>query len=67
VERQQKGKLMQNDFAALIACIDELLEMFPVGQQPKVDQLRGNIEGLKIKYASGVAAWVQPAPIPPTP
>jgi hypothetical protein len=58
---------MQNDFAALIACIDELLEMFPVGQQANVDQLRGNIADLKIKYASGVAAWVQPPPIPPAP
>ena len=56
---------MQNDFAALLACLNELLEMFPVGQQDRVDQLRGNIEGLEVKYASGVASWVPPAPVPP--
>jgi len=56
---------MQNDFAALLASFNELLEMFPVGQQDRVNQLRANIEGLEVKYASGVAAWVPPAPIPP--
>jgi len=56
---------MQNDFAALLACFTELLEMFPVGQQDRVNQLRANIEGLEVKYASGVSSWVPPAPVPP--
>jgi len=57
---------MQTDFAALIACVKELLEMFPPGQQAKVDQLRGNIAALEEKYAAGVVAWDAnpPPPIP---
>lgn len=56
---------MQDDMAVMIACIEELFEMFPPGQQAKVDQLRGNIAALKVKYSSGVAAWVDPPPIGP--
>lgn len=55
---------MQDDFATMIACIEELFGMFPPGQQAKVDQLRGNIAALKEKYAAGVAAWTPPPPIP---
>jgi len=58
---------MQTDMAAIIACIKELFEMFPPGQQAKVDQLRGNIADLEEKYAAGVDAWVVPPPIPPAP
>jgi len=54
----------QDDAAALIECIKELADMFPPGQQAKADQLRGNIAALEVKYASGVAAWVPPPPIP---
>jgi len=57
---------MQDDFAAMIACIKELFGMFPPGQQAKVDQLRGNIAALEEKYAAGVTMWDQnpPPPIP---
>lgn len=54
---------MQDDMAALIAIVKELYDMFPPGQQAKVDQIRGNIAALEVKYASGVAAWVEPPPI----
>jgi len=57
--------MMQDDMAVLVACMRELFEMFPPGQQAKVDQLRGNIELLVTKYPSGVAAWVDPPPIGP--
>jgi len=59
---------MQDDMAALIAIIKELFEMFPPGQQNKVDQIRADIAQLELKYASGVAAWENtwsPAPGPP--
>lgn len=56
---------MQTDFAALIAVVRELFLMFPPGQQAKVDQLRGDLEALTVKYAAGVAAYVEPDPIPP--
>jgi len=59
---------MQDDMAALIAIVKELYEMFPPGQQAKVDQIRANIAQLELKYASGVAAWENewaPAPGPP--
>jgi len=59
---------MQDDMAALIAIVKELFEMFPPGQQNKVDQIRANIAQLELKYASGVAAWetdYAPAPGPP--
>jgi len=56
---------MNDDMAVLIACLKELFEMFPPGQQAKVDQMRGNLELLELKYASGVAAWVDPAPVAP--
>jgi len=56
---------MQDDMAAIIAIVKELFEMFPPGQQAKVDQIRGDIAQLELKYASGVAAWVDPDPIPP--
>ena len=59
---------MQDDMAALIAIVKELFEMFPPGQQNKVDQIRANIAQLELKYASGVAAWendYSPAPGPP--
>jgi len=56
---------MQDDMAALIAIVKELYTMFPPGQQAKVDQIRGNISALEVKYASGVAAWVDPPPIGP--
>jgi len=56
---------MNDDMAALIACVRELYDMFPPGQQAKVDQLRGNIAALEVKYASGVAAWVNPPPVGP--
>jgi len=56
---------MQDDMAALIACVKELFDMFPPGQQSKVDQLNGNIQALEVKYASGVAAWVPPPPVTP--
>jgi len=55
---------MQTDMAALIAIIRELFAMFPPGQQAKVDQIRGDLEALTEKYAAGVAAWVDPPPIP---
>ena len=55
---------MQDDFAALIAIVKELYGMFPPGQQAKVDQIRGDIAALETKYAAGVAAWVDPPPIP---
>lgn len=54
---------MQDDMAALIAIIRELYGMFPPGQQDKVDQIRGDLAALELKYASGVAAWVDPDPI----
>ncbi len=56
---------MQEDFAAIVMCIRELLEMFPPGQQAKVDQLRANIRALESKYEAGMAAWVAPDPQPP--
>jgi len=56
---------MQDDMAALIAIVKELYDMFPPGQQAKVDQIRGNIAALEVKYASGVAMWVDPPPIGP--
>ncbi len=56
---------MQDDMAALIAIVEQLYDMFPPGQQAKVDQIRGDIAALKVKYASGVAAWVDPPPIAP--
>ena len=55
---------MQDDMAVLIAIVKELYGMFPPGQQAKVDQIRGDIALLELKYASGVAAWVDPPPIP---
>lgn len=57
--------MMQDDMAALIAIVKELYGMFPPGQQAKVDQIRGNIAALEVKYASGVAMWVDPPPIGP--
>jgi len=57
--------MMQDDMAALIAIVTELYDMFPPGQQAKVDQIRGDIAALELKYASGVAAWVDPPPIGP--
>ena len=54
---------MQTDFAAIIAIVDELLGMFPPAQDAKVDQVRGDIAALKVKYAAGVDAWVDPPPI----
>jgi len=59
---------MQDDMAALIAIVSELFDMFPPGQQAKVDQVRANLQQLELKYASGVAAWedtYSPAPGPP--
>jgi len=59
---------MQDDMAALIAIVKELFEMFPPGQQAKVDQVRADLAQLELKYASGVAAWENtyaPAPGPP--
>ena len=56
---------MQDDMAVIIAIVKELFEMFPSGQQAKVDQIRGNIAALELKYASGVAAWVDPPAIAP--
>jgi len=56
---------MQDDMAVLIAIVKELFEMFPPGQQAKVDQIRGDIAILELKYPSGVAAWVDPPPIGP--
>jgi len=55
---------MQDDMAVLIAIVKELYGMFPPGQQAKVDQIRGDLAALELKYASGVAAWVDPPPIP---
>jgi len=56
---------MQDDMAAIIAIVRELYDMFPPGQQSKVDQIRGDIEALELKYAAGVAAWVDPPPVGP--
>lgn len=59
---------MQDDMAALIAIVRELFDMFPPGQQAKVDQVRANLKQLEVKYASGVAAWENtygPEPGPP--
>lgn len=59
---------MNDDMAALIAIVKELFDMFPPGQQNKVDQVRADLEQLEVKYASGVAAWENqygPAPGPP--
>ncbi len=56
---------MQDDMAVIIAIVKELFDMFPPGQQAKVDQIRGDIAKLELKYASGVAAWVDPPPISP--
>ena len=59
---------MQDDMAALIAIVKELFEMFPPGQQNKVDQVRADLAQLELKYASGVTAWKNeyaPAPGPP--
>jgi len=59
---------MQDDMAAIIAIIKQMFEMFPPGQQAKVDQIRADLAQLELKYASGVAAWedtYNPAPGPP--
>jgi len=59
---------MQDDMATLIAIVKELFDMFPPGQQAKVDQVRANIEVLELKYAAGVAHWEKkyaPDPGPP--
>jgi len=60
---------MQDDMAAIIMIVRELFEMFPPGQQDKVDQVRANLEQLELKYAAGVAHWEnlydpEPGPAP---